>query len=108
VAEREVMFAGQPYAEKDDSRGRDSCLLNGAGGGRLDYVRRSVANRAVRVRQAIGMKVRLLNADAHEQKEYAHNGKQETPAHLGRTMLCHPSHLHRRLYAVFVATLRQR
>src|SRR6185437_6139658 len=41
VAEREVMFAGQPYAKKDDSRSRDSCLLNGAGGGRLNYVRRS-------------------------------------------------------------------
>jgi hypothetical protein len=66
-----------------------------------------VANRAVGVRQPIRMKVRLLNAGADEKKEGAHDGKQKTPAHLGRTMLCHVSHLHRRLYAVFVATLRR-
>jgi hypothetical protein len=53
------------------------------------------------------MKVRLLNAGADEKKEGAHDGKQKTPAHLGRTMLCHVSHLHRRLYAVFVAILRR-
>ncbi len=89
------MFARQPNAEKDDSRSRDGCLLNGAGGRRLNYVRCSVANGAVRMGQAIGMKVRLLNAGAYKKKEDAHNGEQKAPAHLGRTMLCHLSHRHR-------------
>ena len=88
------MFAGQPYAEKDDSRSRDGRLLNGAGRGRLDYVRCSVANRAVRMGQPIGMKVRLLNAGAEEKKEGAHDGKQKMSAHFGRTLLCHFSHLY--------------
>jgi hypothetical protein len=57
------------------------------------------------MRQAIGMKVRLLNAGADEKKEGAHDGKQKTPAHLGRTMLCHFSHLHPRLYATSPAIL---
>ena len=64
VAEGEVVFAGALYAEKDDSRGGDGCLLNGARRRRLDYVRCSVANRAVSMRQAIRMKVRLLNGGA--------------------------------------------
>jgi hypothetical protein len=59
------------------------------------------------MRQPIRMKVCLLNAGADEKKEGAHDGKQETPAHLGRTMLCHLSHLYRRLYAILVAILRQ-
>jgi hypothetical protein len=108
VAEGEVVFAGKPYAEKHDSRGGNGRLLNGAGGGWLNYVRRSVADRAVGVCQSIRMKVCLLNAGADEKKDGARDGKQKAPAHIGRTMLCHLSHLHRRLYAVFVVTLRQR
>jgi hypothetical protein len=95
------MFAGQPYADKDDSCGRDGCLLHRARGGRLDYVRCSVANRAVRMRQPIRMKVRLLNAGADEKKEGTHDGKQEMPAHLGRTMLCHFSHLYPKIIRHF-------
>jgi hypothetical protein len=77
VAEGEVVFAGQPYAEKDDSRGGNGCLLNGAGGGRLDYVLRSVANGAVGMCQPIRMKVRLLDDGAYEKKDGAHDGKQK-------------------------------
>ena len=87
------MFAGQPYAEKDDSCGRDGRLLHRARGGRLDYVRCSVANRAVRMRQPIRMKVCLLNAGAYEKKEGAHDGRQKVSAHIGRPILCHLSHL---------------
>jgi len=100
------VLAGKPYAEKNDSRSRDGCLLNGARGGRLDYVRRSVANRAVRVCQPIRMKVRLLNAGADEKKDGAHDGKQKTSARIDPSILCHFSHLYRILYATLVAILR--
>jgi hypothetical protein len=108
VAEGEVVFAGQPYAEKYDSRGGNGCLLNGAGGGRLDYVLRSVANGAVGMCQPIRMKVRLLDGSANEKKDGAHDGKQKISACFGRTILCHFSHLYRILYAILVAILRQR
>jgi hypothetical protein len=89
VAEGEVVFAGQAHAEKNDSRGRNGCLLNRAGGGRLDYVRRGVTNRAVRMRQPIRMKVCLLNADADDKKDGADDGKQKVSAHIGRPILPH-------------------
>jgi hypothetical protein len=60
------------------------------------------------MRQPIRMEVRLLNAGAYEKKEGAHDGKQKMPAHVGRTMLCHFSHLHPRLYATSAAILSGR
>jgi hypothetical protein len=51
------------------------------------------------MRQPIRMEVCLLNTGAYEKEESAQNGKHKTPAHLGRTMLCHFSHRYRRLYA---------
>lgn len=96
------MFAGKPYAEEDDSRGGDGRLLHRAGSGWLDDVRGSVADRAVGVGQPIRMKVRLLNAGAYEKKDGAHDGKQKTPARIGRPILCHFSHLYRILYATAI------
>jgi hypothetical protein len=55
--------------------------------------------------QPIGMKVHLLNAGAYEKKEGARDGKQKTPARLGRTMLCRLPHPHPRLYATSAAIL---
>jgi hypothetical protein len=108
VAEREVVFAGKLYGEKDDSRSRYGCLLHGAGGGWLHYVRRSVADRAVGMRQPIRMKVCLLDAGADEKKDGAHDGKQKMSASFARTVLCHFSHLYRILYAIFVTILSRR
>ena len=75
MAEREAKFAGKPYAEQDDSRCRNGCLLNGALYGWLHYLMRGVANRAIRMRQSIRMKVCLLNRGADEEKNGAHDGK---------------------------------
>jgi hypothetical protein len=107
VAEGEMVFAGQPYAEKDNSRGGDGGLLNGGGGGRLDYVRCGVANGAVRMCQPIRMEMRLLNAGAYEKEDGAHNGKQKISAYFGRAILCQFPHLYRILYATLVAALRE-
>lgn len=102
------MFAGQAHAEKNDSRGRNGCLLNGAWGGRLDYVRRGVTNRAVRMRQPIRMKVCLLNADADDKKDGADYGKQKVSAHIGRPILPHVWHRYQLLYASLAAILSRR
>lgn len=74
------MFARERYAEQYDSRGGNGCLLHGGGCRRLDYVRRRVADRAVGMCQSIRVKVRLLNGDAYEKKQGAHDDRQEMPA----------------------------
>jgi hypothetical protein len=80
VAEGEAAFAGKPYVEEDDSRGRDRCLLDGARGRRLYYLGRGMANRTICMGQPIRMKVRLLNRSARKEKHRAHDGKQKTSA----------------------------
>ena len=96
------MFAGKPYAVKHDSRGGDGRLLNGAGGGRLNHMRCRVADGAIRVGEPIRMKMRLLNADAYEKKDGAHDGKQKMSASAGRTIWRYFSHHYRLLYATLV------
>lgn len=95
MAEREAEFAGKPYAEQDDSRCGNGCLLDGALFGRLDYLMRGVAYCAVRMRQAIRMKVGLLNRGADEEKNGADDRKQNLSAHFGRAILPHTSHWYR-------------
>lgn len=108
VAEGEVVFARKLYGEKNDSRGWNGSLLHRAGGGGLNDVRRSMADRAVGVCQAIRMKVRLLNAGAYEKKDGADDGKQKMSAPIVRPILCNFSHLYRILYAILAAALGSR
>jgi hypothetical protein len=96
VAEREAVFAGKRYAEQDDSRCRNGGLLNGAFYDGLHYLMRSVANRAIRMHQSIGMKVGLLNRGADEEKDGAHDGKQNVSARFGHSIL--PLTAHRNQY----------
>jgi hypothetical protein len=95
VAEGEAAFAGEPYAEEYDSRGRDGRLLYGAGRRRLYYLGRGMANRAVRMCQAIRMKVRLLNRGASKEKNRAYEGEQKTSAHFECPILAYFPHLYR-------------
>jgi hypothetical protein len=94
VAEGEAAFAGEPYVEEDDSRGWDGCLLDGARGRRLDYLRCGVANRAICMGQPIRMKVRLLNRGARKEKDRAQDGKQKTSARFECPILTCFSHLY--------------
>jgi hypothetical protein len=94
VAEGEAAFAGEPYVEEGDSRGRDGCLLDGARGRRLYYLWRGVANRAICMRQPIRMKVRLLNRGAGKEKDRAQDGKQKTSARFEWPILTYFSHLY--------------
>ena len=89
------MFAGEPYTEEHDSRGRDRGLLNGARGRRLYYLGRGMAYGTIRMCQAICMKMRLLNRGANKKKNRAHEGKQKTSAHFECPILTHFSHLYR-------------
>jgi hypothetical protein len=52
-----------------------------------------MAYRAIRMRQAIRMKVSLLNRGAENEKDGAHDGKHNVSAHFGRPILPHTSHL---------------
>jgi hypothetical protein len=95
VVEGEAAFAGEPYAEEYDSRGRDRRLLNGVRDRRLDYLGRGMAYRTIRMCQAICMKMRLLNRGAHKKKNRAHDGKQKMSAHFDCPILTAFSHLYR-------------
>ena len=104
VAEREEVFAGKPYAEKDDSRCRNGCLLNGAFCGGLHYLMRSVAYCAIRMHQSIRMKVGLLNRGADEEKDGADDGKQNTSARFGHSILPRTAHRHQYIRQSMAAT----
>jgi hypothetical protein len=92
VAERKEVLAIYGFNGKDNASGGDGSLPDAARGGRLDYMRRGVAYRAVRVGQPIRMKVRLLDGGAEEQKDGAQHGEHETIARLRRRFLTYSSH----------------
>lgn len=94
MAKEEGVFTRKPYAEKDDPRGRNGCLLNGALCGRLCHLMRGVAYRAIRMRQSIRMKVGLLNRSADEEKDGAHDSEQNMSARFERSILTHTPHRH--------------
>jgi hypothetical protein len=104
VAEREAVFAGKPYAQQDHSRCRNGCLLNGALYGWLYHLMRSVAYRAIRMSQSVGMKVGLLNRGADEEKDGAHDGKQKVSAHFGHSILPCTAHRHQYIRQSMAAT----
>ena len=95
MVEGEAAFAGEPYTEEYDSRGRDRRLLNRARGRRLYYLGRGMAYRTIRMCQAICMKMRLLNRGTNKNENRAHNGRQKTSAHFECPILTHFSHLYR-------------
>ncbi len=94
MAEREAVFPGKPYADQDDSRGRNGCLLNGVLRGWLYDLMRGVAYCAIRMRQSIRMVMGLLNRVANDEQEGADDGKQNVSAHCGRSILPHSLHLY--------------
>jgi hypothetical protein len=95
VTEGEAVFPGKPYADQDDSPGRNGCLLNGVLRGWLYYLMRSVAYCAIRMRQSVRMVMALLNRVANDEQKGADDGKQNVSAHFGRSILPgnqHPYH----------------
>jgi hypothetical protein len=92
VAEGEKVLAIERFNRKDNPSRGDGNLLEVARGGRLDYMRRGVANRAVRVGQPISMKVRLLDGGAEEEKDGAQDGEHEAFARLRCPVLAYSSH----------------
>ncbi|MFL6307706.1 MAG: hypothetical protein ACJ72H_29585 [Candidatus Sulfotelmatobacter sp.] len=94
MVEGEVVFAWTPYADQDDSRGRNGCLMNGALYGWLYYLMRGMAYCAIRMRQSIRMVMGLLNRVAEDEQEGADDGKQNVSAHFGRSILPYTPHFY--------------
>jgi hypothetical protein len=69
-------------------------LPNGAFCGGLHYLMRSVAYRAIRMRQSVGMKMGLLNRGADKEKDGAHDGKENVSARFGHSILPRTAHHH--------------
>jgi hypothetical protein len=64
VAEGEEVLAVDRFNGQDNASGGDGSLLDVARSRWLHYMRRRVADGAVRVCQSVGMKVRLLDSSA--------------------------------------------
>jgi hypothetical protein len=92
VAEGEEALAVDRFNGQDNASGGDGNLLEVARGGRLDYMRRGVAYRAVSVGQPISMKVGLLDSGAEEEKDDAEEGNHEAFARFCCPVLTYSSH----------------
>jgi hypothetical protein len=99
VAEGEEVLAVDRFNGQDYASGGDGSLLDAARGGRLDYMRRGVAYRAVRVGQPIRMKVGLLDRGAEEEEGDAEEGKHEGFARFRCPVLSYSSHDYPLIYS---------
>ena len=92
MAEGEEVLAVNRFNRKyNPSRGHGN-LLEVARGGWLDYMRRGVAYRAVRMDQPVSMEMSLLKCDAEEQNDDAQKTDHETSARFRYSILADSSH----------------
>ena len=92
MAEREEVLAIDGLNGKDNASGGDGSLLRVVRRRWLYHVRRRVAYYAIRMRQAIRMKMRLLDGRAEEEKDGAQDGEHKAFALLRCRFLTYSSH----------------
>jgi hypothetical protein len=92
VAVREEVFAVDRLNGKDGASRGDRSLTNAAASGWLHNMRRCVADGAVRMREAVGMMVCLLECGAEEEKGDAQDNEHEALTRLRCPALAHSLH----------------
>ena len=97
------MIGVDGFDREDYPSGRYGSQTRVVGTGWLNYMRRGMAYGAVRVSQAIGMEMNLLECGAEEKEEDTEEAKQQESALFRRPNLVYPLHSERVLYSVAMA-----